>query len=67
MVRKWSPEVSEKLKSNDPEVQYFSLALLGEIKKKDSNFLRKSLFSLMKSAPTGVAVIQHLRMLNTLL
>lgn len=39
---------------------------MGEIKKKDSNFLKKSLFSLIKNAPVGIAVIQHLRMLNNL-
>lgn len=67
MVRKWGPEVTEKLTDKDSFVQYHSLALIGEIKKKDKNFLRKSMLSLLKNPPTDVALIQHLRMLNTLI
>lgn len=55
------------MKTNDSDVQYHSLALLGEIKRRDSNFLKKSLLAFIKSNPTNLAAIQHLRMLNELL
>jgi hypothetical protein len=38
--------------------------LLGDIKKKDVNSFIKILFSLMKRKLTGIAAVQHLRMLR---
>lgn len=66
MVRKWGVEVGEKVKSSDGCVQYLALTLLGDIKKKDTKFLKKTLESIIKEQPRGLAGIQHLRMLNIL-
>ena len=67
MVRKWGVEVSEKLKSSDVAVQYHALTLLGDIKRKDNKFLKKTIFAMIKENPKGLAAIQHLRMINLLI
>lgn len=48
IVKKWGAEVGEKLKSKDKYVQYHSLALIGEIKRKDTKFLKKTIQSMIK-------------------
>ena len=45
-------------------VQYHALTLLGDIKKKDIKYLRKTLSSMTKDNLSGLAAIQHLRMIN---
>lgn len=64
VVKKWGVEVLEKVKSRDEYVQYHALTLIGQIKKKDTKFLKKSLEDMIKEMPSGLAGIQHLRMLN---
>jgi hypothetical protein len=54
----------EKLNSKDEYVQYHTLLLIGETKKKDMAALKKILFGLMKQDLQGVAAVQHLRMLR---
>ena len=46
MVRKWGGEIREMSNTPDPYVQYHSIVLLSDIKKKDSNAFQKYLFSL---------------------
>lgn len=48
VVRKWGTEVGQKLKNKDKYVQYHALALIGEIKRKDTKFLKKTLQSMIK-------------------
>lgn len=48
VVRKWGAEVTEKLKHKDKYVQYHSLALIGDIKHKDTKFLKKTLEAMIK-------------------
>lgn len=48
VVRKWGAQVTEKLKSKDKYVQYHSLALIGDIKHKDTKFLKKTLEAMIK-------------------
>ena len=67
MVKKWGPEVGEKLKSSDKYVQYHALTLIGDIKKKDSKYLKKTLLGMIKEQPSGLAGIQHLRMINSIM
>lgn len=66
IVKKWAPEVGEKLKSKDKTVLYHALALIGEIKKKDTKYLRKTVEQLAKEALQGLAGVQHLRMYKIL-
>lgn len=40
--------MTEKLKNKDKYVQYHSLALIGEIKRKDTKFLKKTLQTMIK-------------------
>ena len=64
MVRKWGTEITDKVQSKDPYVQYQALVLSGDIKRKDINSLKKFLFSLMKNNLNGIAAVQLLRMLR---
>lgn len=66
MVKKWGGEIAEKSQSSDPYVQYHTIVLLSDIKKKDSNSFKKYLFGLMKQETTGLATIQLLRTLKDL-
>lgn len=67
MIRKWGADITDKLNSKDAFVQYHALLLIGDVKKKDINSLRKLLFGLMKQNLTGIAVVQYLRMLRDLI
>jgi hypothetical protein len=64
MVRKWGAEITDKVLSKDPYVQYQALVLSGDTKRKDINSLKKFLFSLMKNNLSGIAAVQLLRMLR---
>lgn len=48
VVKKWGAEVGQKLKNPDQYVQYHALALIGEIKHKDEQYLKKTIQSLIK-------------------
>ena len=48
MVRKWAKEVTERLNSKEPSTKLHALMLLFEIRKKDSNAVKKVLYALMK-------------------
>jgi hypothetical protein len=67
VVQKWGAEVGEKLKNSDLYVQYHALALIGEIKHKDEQYLKKTVQALAKAAPGGLVGVQHLRMYRLLM
>ena len=48
MVRKWAKEVTERLNCKEPSTKFHALILLYEIRKKDSNAVKKVLYALMK-------------------
>lgn len=48
VVRKWGAEVGQKLKTKDKYVKYHALALIGEIKRKDTKYLKKTIQSMLK-------------------
>jgi coatomer protein complex subunit gamma len=64
MVRKWTNEVSEKLNSKEQATKFHALILLYEIKKKDSNAVKKVLNALMKENLTELASVQLIRMIK---
>lgn len=65
MVRKWAKEVTERLNSKEPATKFHSLILIYEIRKKDSNAVKKVLYALMKENLSELAMVQLIRFIAT--